>query len=74
MKATGERPDPGMEAVPLESTDASPGTGIWYLKGGDIENEIRSYPHARVFNLGDTFSEPFFVSKKLVWLPPESLS
>lgn len=65
--------DPEGEAVPEEKKTYGPGTGIWYLKGGDIENEIKSYPHARVFNLGDVFSESFFESKKLVWLPPESL-
>jgi 16S rRNA (guanine527-N7)-methyltransferase len=47
-------------------------SGIWYLKGGDLSGELRSYPHARVYNLNDVFTEPYFESKKLVWLSPDT--
>lgn len=47
--------------------------GIWYLKGGELEKELKSFKQARVFNLKDVFTEPYFESKKLVWLSPESL-
>jgi 16S rRNA (guanine527-N7)-methyltransferase len=48
-------------------------SGIWYLKGGDLEEELRPYPGARLIELKDNFSEAFFESKKLVWLPLSSL-
>ncbi len=48
-------------------------TGLWYLKGGNLEKELRPFPGAKVYNLKDNFSEPFFESKKLVWLSPKSL-
>jgi 16S rRNA (guanine527-N7)-methyltransferase len=44
--------------------------GIWYLKGGDLDEELKPYPAARVFNLNEVFEEEFFETKKLVWLPP----
>lgn len=48
-------------------------TGIWYLKGGGIEEELRPFREASVYELKNAFSEPFFESKKLVWLPRKSL-
>ena len=48
-------------------------TGIWYLKGGDLEKELRQFPGAKVYDLKEVFAEPFFESKKLVWLSPKSL-
>lgn len=48
-------------------------TGLWYLKGGELEAELRPFPEARVFDLKDDFDEPFFETKKLVWLPPKIL-
>lgn len=43
--------------------------GILYLKGGNFEEELKTFPHAEVFNLKDHFSEPFFETKKLIFLP-----
>ena len=48
-------------------------SGIWYLKGGDLSKELKPYPKARVFELKKDYSEEFFDSKKLIWLPPNSL-
>jgi 16S rRNA (guanine527-N7)-methyltransferase len=48
-------------------------SGIWYLKGGDLREELKPYPLARVFELKEDYSEDFFDSKKLVWLPSKSL-
>jgi len=48
--------------------------GIWYLKGGDLSEELKPYPEARVFELKEDYSEDFFDSKKLIWLPPKSLN
>ena len=44
--------------------------GIIYLKGGDLEKEL--YPHIdkiNVWNIKDFFSEPFFETKKIIYLP-----
>ncbi|MFC2115176.1 16S rRNA (guanine(527)-N(7))-methyltransferase RsmG [Bacteroidota bacterium] len=48
-------------------------SGIWYLKGGDLSEELRPYPNASVFKLSNAFSESFFETKKLIWLPRKSL-
>ncbi len=51
----------------------SKGSGIWYLKGGDLEEEVKSFRGTKIFDLKDVFSEPFFETKKLVWLSPHAL-
>lgn len=44
--------------------------GILYLKGGDIGEEIQPfYPRIEVFNISVFFDEPFFETKKVVYLP-----
>ncbi len=43
--------------------------GILYLKGGDLTEELKDYGSARIFNLSDYFTEDFFETKKLVYLP-----
>ncbi|WP_299552585.1 16S rRNA (guanine(527)-N(7))-methyltransferase RsmG [Seonamhaeicola sp.] len=43
--------------------------GILYLKGGDLEEELKSYTTASIYNLSDYYSEDFFETKKLVYLP-----
>ncbi len=48
-------------------------TGIWCLKGGDLEEELKAFPAAEVFDLKDNFDEPFFESKKLVCISPNNL-
>lgn len=44
--------------------------GILYLKGGDIEEEMNELgkPYES-FNLSDYFSEEFFVTKKVIYVP-----
>jgi 16S rRNA (guanine527-N7)-methyltransferase len=43
--------------------------GILYLKGGDLEKEIQPFKNrVCIFNLSDFFGEPFFETKKLVYL------
>ncbi len=49
------------------------GSGIWYLKGGYLEEEMKNFHGSKVFELKDVFSETFFETKKLVWLPPHAL-
>ncbi|NPA43227.1 MAG: 16S rRNA (guanine(527)-N(7))-methyltransferase RsmG [Chlorobi bacterium] len=43
--------------------------GILYLKGGDLTEELAPFPEARVIPLSRYFEEPFFETKKLVYLP-----
>lgn len=43
--------------------------GIFYLKGGDLKEELQGYKSAQIFELTDYFEEAFFETKKLVYLP-----
>jgi len=43
--------------------------GVIYLKGGDLSNEIRPYKNARIIPISDFFSEKFFRTKKIVYIP-----
>jgi 16S rRNA (guanine527-N7)-methyltransferase len=43
--------------------------GILYLKGGDLEEELREYRTVEIYNLSEIFEEDFFETKKLVYLP-----
>lgn len=44
--------------------------GILYLKGGDLSAELKPFGRrAIVYNLGEMFTEEFFETKKLVYLP-----
>jgi 16S rRNA (guanine527-N7)-methyltransferase len=43
--------------------------GILYLKGGDLKEELKKYRTAQIFNLSDYFSEEFYETKKVVYLP-----
>ncbi len=47
----------------------APGSGLYYLKGGDLAEEIaESGLKARVTNLSDFFSEEFYETKKVVFV------
>ncbi len=43
--------------------------GILYLKGGDLSEELKNYKNAQSFDLSDFFTEDFFETKKVVYLP-----
>lgn len=44
--------------------------GIICLKGGDLSKELRQYKmNVRIWNISDFFTESFFESKKIVYLP-----
>ncbi len=43
--------------------------GILYLKGGDFEDEIKSYKKAEVYPISQYFKEDFFETKKIIYLP-----
>lgn len=42
--------------------------GIFYLKGGDLREELKNIPH-EIFNISDFFTESFFEEKKVVYVP-----
>ncbi|MBK5202734.1 MAG: 16S rRNA (guanine(527)-N(7))-methyltransferase RsmG [Prolixibacteraceae bacterium] len=45
------------------------GNGIFYLKGGDFEDEIKPFGgKVHVYNLQDFFEEEFFETKKIIYL------
>jgi len=43
--------------------------GILYLKGGDLTEELKDYKTVEIFELSAFFSEDFFETKKVVYLP-----
>lgn len=43
--------------------------GILYLKGGDLKEELKHFPSAKLFDLTDYFDDTFFETKKVVHLP-----
>jgi 16S rRNA (guanine527-N7)-methyltransferase len=44
--------------------------GILYLKGGDLSEELHKYrSRVRIWNIEDFFPEPFFATKRIVYLP-----
>lgn len=43
--------------------------GILYLKGGDLTEELAVYQTVQLFDLSDYFSDEFFETKKVVYLP-----
>ncbi|MFH1296668.1 MAG: 16S rRNA (guanine(527)-N(7))-methyltransferase RsmG [Bacteroidota bacterium] len=44
--------------------------GIFYLSGGDVETQVKMlHPDATINPLTDYFSEPYFISKKLIYIP-----
>ena len=43
--------------------------GILYLKGGDLSEELKEYKTAQIFNLSDYFTEDFYDTKSVVYLP-----
>ena len=43
--------------------------GILYLKGGDLTEELASFPNAKEYNISNFFEDEFFETKKVVHLP-----
>lgn len=43
--------------------------GILYLKGGDLTEELKDYTTIQLYNISDFYSEDFFETKKVVYLP-----
>jgi len=46
--------------------------GIYYLKGGDISSELAEFRgRSKEMPIGDFFMEPFFETKKVVYISPK---
>lgn len=43
--------------------------GILYLKGGDLSDELKFFPNAKLYDLSYYFKEDFFETKKVVHIP-----
>lgn len=43
--------------------------GIIYLKGGDLEDELKDYKTVQVYNISGYYEEDFYETKKIVYLP-----
>ncbi|MDB2321969.1 16S rRNA (guanine(527)-N(7))-methyltransferase RsmG [Flavobacteriaceae bacterium] len=43
--------------------------GVLYLKGGDLNEELKSFKNVKTFELSEFFNEDFFNEKKIVYLP-----
>ncbi len=43
--------------------------GILYLKGGDLKEELKNFPKAEIYDLTSYFDDPFFETKKVVYIP-----
>jgi 16S rRNA (guanine527-N7)-methyltransferase len=43
--------------------------GIIYLAGGEIEKDIKPYRNAKVYDIKTFFEEPFFETKKIIYIP-----
>lgn len=46
-----------------------PPNGVIYLKGGNIEDELKSFHKAKIINISDFFQEEFFLTKKIIYTP-----
>jgi len=43
--------------------------GIFYLKGGDLSYEIATFKNVQFYDINKFFKEPFFETKKIVYIP-----
>lgn len=43
--------------------------GILYLKGGNLQEELQNFPKAIQYNISIFFKDPFFETKKVVYIP-----
>ena len=58
-----------MEIKFLEKNNHKLKNGIISLKGGDLNDELKPFKNAKVFNINQFFNESFFETKKVVYLP-----
>ena len=46
-----------------------PSNGIIYLKGGEIDEEIKPFNNVQIINITDFFKEEYFLTKKIIYVP-----
>ena len=57
------------DLIRIEALNVFP-NGIIYLKGGEFEDELKFFSErAEVINISNYFNEPFFLTKKIVYIP-----
>ncbi len=54
--------------IKLKSRNNIP-NGIITLKGGDLEHELQNFNKYKIFEISDFFSNDFFKTKKIVFIP-----
>ncbi len=53
-----------------ETNKNSMKNGVFYLKGGDFEEEIKKYKDKiQIYHINDFFKEEFFKTKKIIYMP-----
>ncbi len=62
----------GKISSPRKKVQGLLSNGILYLKGGDLSEEIKELPFYRMYELSDYFTEEFFATKKVLYIPRES--
>lgn len=55
--------------IKKNNTHPNRNNGILYLKGGDLTSELQDFPEAIQYDIADFFTEDFFETKKVVYLP-----
>lgn len=57
------------EFIDLTAKNLKPNASILYLKGGNLSKELSKYSSkAIIYNIFEKFPQPFFETKKIVWL------
>lgn len=64
-----ERFVPWVEKKISSNHKHSRANGILYLKGGDLTEELAPFPKAETYDLSNYFEDPFFETKKVVYVP-----
>ena len=54
--------------IKLKSVNSIP-NGIISLKGGNLESELKQFNNFKVFEISKFFSDHFFQTKKIVYIP-----
>lgn len=52
----------------LTSHNEIKNNGVLYLKGGDLSEELKKFPSAKLYSLKDFFEEDFFKTKSVVYI------
>ena len=61
-------PTTGLNHIDVEAA-FSMGVGIISLKGGDLNDELKHFKEKTIFDVSDFFSEDFFKTKRIVYVP-----